>query len=48
MKLTSSRVTSRAASEGWQAAQIISNVHPDGPAGGCPPVSGLLLLAGHI
>ena len=32
MRLYSLRVTSRAASEDWQAAQIISNIHPEGPA----------------
>ena len=32
MILTSSRVTSRAVSDDWRAAQIISNFHPDGPA----------------
>ena len=32
MRMTSSRVPSRTTSEDWQAAQIISNVHPDGPA----------------
>ena len=29
IRLTSSMVTLRAASEDWQAAQIMSNVHPD-------------------